>query len=77
MQHDDLAGQADARGAAILEGLHPAQGDTDGVGVVAVHLEDLALEMGLDTLDARQSRRGTDALGALTQTFKTVEGLPL
>jgi hypothetical protein len=38
MQHNRPAGQAVAPASVILKTLHAAQGVTDGVGVVAVHV---------------------------------------
>jgi hypothetical protein len=50
MKHEDLAGEADRRCPAVAEGLHPLGGEADGVGIVAMRIEAIAGEEGLDPL---------------------------
>jgi hypothetical protein len=50
VQHDDLAGRADLGDAAIVEGLHADIGQADGIGVVAMLVEAMPGEPGLQHL---------------------------
>ena len=52
VEHDELAGQGLARGAAIIETLHAAKGQTERVDIVAMGREGGAPEAGLESPDA-------------------------
>ena len=52
VQHDDLARRADFGHAAIVEGLHADVGQADGIGVVAMLVEAMPGEPGLEQLHA-------------------------
>jgi hypothetical protein len=74
MQDHDLAGAADSLLAAIAKGLHAMQRHPDGVSVVTVRLEGLAVEMRFDPFDAGKTRRRHNLLAAVfARTFKTFE----
>lgn len=52
MQDDDIAGQADADGAAIMERLDAGKRDSERIGVMPVRRKAIAVEPRLDPLDA-------------------------
>ena len=76
MQHDDVAGQAPARGPSIAERLHTRERHADRIGVVAMEIESRAAEPRLDPLDAVRGRRLDDAVfrSGRAQTSKTLKG---
>ena len=57
MDDDEIAGAAVGPGAAIAERLQPGERDPDRIGVVAMRVEGMAGEIGLDALEAA-GRRG-------------------
>jgi hypothetical protein len=77
MQHDDLARQADALGAAIPEALHAGERQADRTGAMAVARIGGAEEVRLDALKPVGARRGDDALALppVARTFKTAADL--
>src|SRR5215469_9594179 len=52
VKYEDLAGKADRRCPAVAEGLHPLGREADGIGIVAMRIEAMAGEEGLDPLQS-------------------------
>jgi hypothetical protein len=79
MEHDNLAGQAVMRRAAIPESLDAMQRHADGVGIVTMEIEGAAVEPGLDTLHSDAIGRRDDAVLSRVnaQTSKTLKGLAI
>lgn len=72
VEDDGIAGPAVGAGAPIIEGLNPADGEAQRIGVMAVWIIGVAGKEGLDALDAGLGRRMADPVAAgAARSFKT------
>ncbi len=72
---DHLTGTRRPLRTAIFEPLHAVQCQANGIGIMTMSREAVALEIGFDPLNPGFSRRYANAVPAdFAQTFKTVSG---
>ena len=75
MDDDHLTGAGRPLRTAIFEPLHTVECQADGIGIMPVRREAVALEIGFDPLNPGFSRRYANAVPIdFAQTFKTVSG---
>ncbi len=77
MQHNDLARSAEPLASAIPKSLNTSERYTDGIGVVPVRFECIAVKRSLDPFNSPGRRRGDDLLvsALCARTFKTGKNL--